>query len=51
MDMWALATLRNMDTTDLAKTGDSAKTQIITEYTIEARNEKSGGIIADLTTA
>ncbi len=51
MDMWALATLRNMDTTDLAKTGDSAKTQIITEYTIESRNEKASGGVFDLTTA
>ena len=51
MDMWALATLRNMQPTDLAKTGDSDQKQILTEYTIEARNEKSSGIVADLTSA
>lgn len=51
MDMWAVASLRPMKTVDLAKTGDSETTQIIVEYTIEARNEKSSGGVFDLTTS
>lgn len=51
MDMWAMATLRNMKMTDLAKTGDSQRVQIITEYALEARNEKSSGGVFDLTTS
>ena len=51
MDMWALATLRNMKMTDLAKTGDSQRVQILTEYALESRNEKSSGGVFDLTTS
>lgn len=51
MDMWALATLRNMKMKDLAVTGDSQRVQILTEYALEARNEKSSGLVADLTTS
>lgn len=51
MDMWALATLRNMKMTDLAKTGDSQRVQILAEYALEARNEKSSGGVFDLTTS
>lgn len=49
--MWALATLRPTKTYDLAKTGDATKALILTEYTLEARNEAASGIVADLTTA
>jgi len=49
MNMWALATLRNMKMSDLAKTGDSQRVQVMTEYSLEARNEKSSGIVGDLT--
>lgn len=48
-DYWALATLRPMQTVDLAKTGDAEKAMIITEVTLEARNEAASGIAADLT--
>lgn len=51
MDMWALATLRNMKTEELAKTGDSRRKQIITEYSLESRNEKASGGVFDLTTS
>lgn len=51
MDMWALAFLRNMKEVDLAKTGDSERKQIITEWTLEARNEKASGGVFDLTTS
>lgn len=51
--LWALATLpgRAFKQTELAKTGDTMRTQILTEWTIESRNEAGNGIIADLTTA
>jgi hypothetical protein len=47
----ALAYLRPFQTNDLAKTGDSEKTQILAELTLEVRNEKAHGIIADLRAA
>jgi hypothetical protein len=51
MSMWAMATLRNMQMKEMAVTGDSRRVQIRTEYTLEARNEKSSGLVADLTTS
>lgn len=51
MSYWALAYNRNMRTYDLAKTGDNYKKMLICEVTVEARNERSSGIIADLTTS
>ena len=53
MDMWAVGYLpgRNMVSFDIAKTGDSDARQILSEYTLEARNEKASGIVADLTTS
>jgi acid stress-induced BolA-like protein IbaG/YrbA len=48
-DYWALATLRPMQTVDLAKTGDADKAMIITEVTLESRNEAASAVIADLT--
>ncbi len=52
-DMWKVAFMpgRNMATTDLAKTGDTDRKQILAEYTLEACNEKANGMIADLTTS
>lgn len=52
-DMWAIPFLtgRNMQTFDIAKTGDSDARQIVSEYTLEARNEAANGMIADLTTS
>ena len=51
--LWAMATLpgRAFMQTDLAKTGDTMRTQILTEWTIESRNESGNGIVADLTTS
>jgi hypothetical protein len=51
MDMWAMATLRNMAEVDLAKTGDSDRRQVIAEYTLTARNEKASGGCFDVTSA
>lgn len=50
-DMWAVAFLRNMVTNDLAVTGDSRRKQILAEYTLEARNEKSSFGVFDNTTS
>ena len=44
----ALAYLRPFQTNELAKTGDSEKTQIIAELTLEVRNEAAHGLVADL---
>lgn len=43
--------LRNFQTKDLARTGDSTRKQIIVEYTQEVCNEKGHGAVYDLTTA
>lgn len=51
MNMWAMATLRNMQMKDLAVTGDSRRVQIRTEYSLESRNEKASGGVFDLTTS
>lgn len=45
---WATATLRPMQKQDLAKTGDAERFAIVMEKTLVARNEKSSGVIADL---
>ncbi len=50
-DMWSMATLRDFEQTPLAKTGDSDRVQLLSEYTLVCKNEKASGIIADLTTA
>lgn len=47
--MWALATLRGFEKTELAQTGDARNWQIVYEGTLEARNEASSGQIRDLT--
>ena len=47
-DMLAVAYLRPFATNELAKTGDSEKTQLICEATLEVKNEGAHGIIADL---
>lgn len=44
----AIAYLRPFATNELAKTGDSEKTQLVVEYTLEVQNEKAHAIIADL---
>jgi hypothetical protein len=53
MDMWALSFLngRKMVSIPLAKTGDSTKRQVLSEYALTARNEKASGGVFDLTTS
>ena len=50
-DMWAVAVLRSTRNSELAKTGDSTKRQVVTELTLCAKNEKSSGGIFDNTTS
>ena len=47
-DMLAVSYLRPFQTIELAKTGDSEKTQLLAELTLETKNEAACGIIADL---
>jgi hypothetical protein len=51
MDMWAVAYLpgRKMVSIPLAKTGDSERRQMLSEYCLVSRNEKSSGGVFDLT--
>lgn len=49
MDYWKLAELRSMATEDLAKTGDSIRKHMISEYALEACNEKASGAVRDCT--
>jgi hypothetical protein len=44
----AVAYLRPFQTIELAKNGDSDRTQLLVEYTLEVKNESAHGIIADL---
>jgi hypothetical protein len=50
-DMWARGTLRGMATKELARTGDSERKQLIVEWTLVSRNEKSSGGVFDNTTS
>lgn len=45
---WKVAYLRGFQTKELARTGDSIKKDIIVECTLEARQPKSSGMIADI---
>lgn len=51
MDMFAISYLRKFVEYELAKTGDSDRFQILSEYTLEVRNEKSSGLVADLSSS
>lgn len=47
-EMAAVAYLRPFQTNELAKDGDSDKTQLLVEYSLEVRNQAAHGIISDL---
>src|SRR5882757_10495213 len=51
-DMWAIAYMagRKMVSLPLAKTGDSDRRQLLSEYALESRNEKASGGVFDNTT-
>ena len=50
-DMWKVGVLRPTKNTELAKTGDSMKRQVITELTLVCANEKASAGIFDNTTS
>jgi hypothetical protein len=47
----SVAYLRNFQTSELSKTGDSTKKMILVEYGLKVKTEKAHGIIADVTTS
>ncbi|NTE83754.1 DUF5309 domain-containing protein [Agrobacterium tumefaciens] len=49
--LWKIAELRKLTATQLAKTGDSERWQLLTELTLACYNEKGNGKIADVTAA
>jgi len=53
MDKWAYAPLpgRNFLSYDLAKTGDSDARTVLSQYTLESRNEKASAGVFDLTSS
>lgn len=53
LDMFAVGFLpgREFSEWDLSKTGDSDARQILSEFTLEVRQEASSGVVADLTTS
>ena len=50
-DLWKIAYLRDFQTRELARTGDSDRRQIIVEYTLQSSNEKGSAGVYDLTTS
>lgn len=50
-DYMALATLRPWKSNPLAKTGDNERFQLVGEFTLEVKNQKAHGVVADLTTS
>lgn len=50
MEHIKFGTLRDFQTSPLAKTGDSERKQILVEWTLEMCTEKAHGIVTDLTT-
>lgn len=50
-DMWSVGILRSTKNTELAKTGDSTKRQVVTELTLVCKNEAANGGIFDNTTS
>jgi hypothetical protein len=50
-DMWAVGVLRPTKNSELAKTGDATRRQVITELTLICKNEKASGGIFDNSTS
>jgi hypothetical protein len=50
-DMWKLCYYQPFKVEDLAKTGHATRQLLSVEFTLEACNEKSSGVVADLTTS
>lgn len=49
--LWAVSYLRSFRQRELAITGDSDKRLVLVEYSLEAKNERGSGVVADLTTS
>lgn len=47
----SIATLRNFQQIELAKTGDSEKRELLVEWGLKVNNEAAHGVVADLTTS
>ena len=47
-DFWAIAFLRPFATESLAKTGDSIKQMLISEYGLMSKNQAANGFLADV---
>ena len=50
-EYWSVGVLRPTKNTELSKTGDAQRRQVVTELTLCSLNEKASGIIADCTTS
>jgi hypothetical protein len=50
MEYWGIAYLRPFQQSELSKTGDSEKRQLLVEYALVAKQEAASGVVADLTT-
>jgi hypothetical protein len=50
-DLWAIAYLDPYQQFEVAKTGDSEKRVLLVDWTLEARNPDSSGVIADIDSA
>ena len=48
-DMWCVGVKRQWKETELAKTGDATKMQVVGEFTLISKNEKASGLVADNT--
>lgn len=51
LEYWCVSYLRPIQTEDLAKTGDSERRMILSEYTLEAKNEKASGLLSAVLTS
>ena len=51
MDFWAVSFLRDFKLLDPAKTADADQRFLVAEYTLEAKNELSSGLVTDVTTS
>jgi len=51
MDFWAVAFLRDFKLQHPAQTADADQRFLVVEYTLEAKNEASSGMVTDVTTS
>ena len=51
MDFWAVSFLRDFKLQNPAQTADADQRFLVVEYTLEAKNELSSGLVTDVTTS